>query len=216
MVEKSLSPEWEETFEFAVKEHSRMLHIEVIDYDVVNDDVMGFVSIKLENLIHRKRVRIKECKGCSLVCFTEFRFFVFGHFSFKCSLTRLRVECVERCVSCRVMCTNHRYHERVNERWRFAIVVVGAGSDVVVCLFVGAGVVLVGTGGACRCLIVFDAWRCYCCLVLLFVSVGHVDGACSRCSCVLFSFLRCPRTCSLQYVRYYYKRVYRHLSNNVT
>ena len=57
-VEKDLSPEWDETFEFAVKDFTRVLEIEVLDADVVVDESMGSFTIKLEDLLHKRRVRI--------------------------------------------------------------------------------------------------------------------------------------------------------------
>lgn len=56
VVEQSLSPEWEETFEFAVKEHSRRLDVAVLDHDIVVDEVIGGFGIKLEDLLHKRRV----------------------------------------------------------------------------------------------------------------------------------------------------------------
>lgn len=52
-----MDPEWDETFEFAVKDHSRRLHVEVRDYDVVTHDFLGACTIKLEELLHRRRVK---------------------------------------------------------------------------------------------------------------------------------------------------------------
>lgn len=56
MVPNSLSPQWEETFEFAVKEHSRRLELTVMDSDLVVDEIVGFLPIRLEDLLHKKRV----------------------------------------------------------------------------------------------------------------------------------------------------------------
>ncbi|CAM9701229.1 unnamed protein product, partial [Scytosiphon promiscuus] len=55
-VEKNLSPEWDETFEFAVKDFTRRLDVEVMDADVVVDESMGSFTIKLEDLLHKRRV----------------------------------------------------------------------------------------------------------------------------------------------------------------
>ncbi|CAM9992524.1 unnamed protein product [Ectocarpus sp. 6 AP-2014] len=54
-VEKNLAPEWEEVFEFAVKDFTRRLEVEVLDADVVVDEAMGAFVIKLEDLLHKRR-----------------------------------------------------------------------------------------------------------------------------------------------------------------
>lgn len=54
---KNLAPEWDEVFEFAVKDFTRRLEVEVLDADVVVDEAMGAFVIKLEDLLHKRRVR---------------------------------------------------------------------------------------------------------------------------------------------------------------
>lgn len=56
-IENSLSPEWDETFEFAVKDFTRRIDVEVLDADIVVDESMGSFVIKLEDLLHKRRVR---------------------------------------------------------------------------------------------------------------------------------------------------------------
>ena len=56
-VEKDLSPEWDETFEFAVKDFTRLLEVSVLDADIVVDEPMGSITIKLEDFLHERRVR---------------------------------------------------------------------------------------------------------------------------------------------------------------
>lgn len=55
-MEKNLSPEWDETFEFAAKDFTRLLEVEVLDADVVVDESMGAFTITLEDLLHKRRV----------------------------------------------------------------------------------------------------------------------------------------------------------------
>eukprot|EP00752_Nemacystus_decipiens_P012046 g10680.t1 len=55
-VEKDLSPTWDETFEFAVKDFTRILEVQVFDADVVVDESMGSFTVKLEDLLHKRRV----------------------------------------------------------------------------------------------------------------------------------------------------------------
>ncbi|CAN0435809.1 unnamed protein product, partial [Ectocarpus sp. 12 AP-2014] len=55
-MEKNLAPEWDEVFEFAVKDFTRRLEVEVLDADVVIDETMGAFVIKLEDLLHKRRV----------------------------------------------------------------------------------------------------------------------------------------------------------------
>ncbi|CAN0431722.1 unnamed protein product, partial [Hapterophycus canaliculatus] len=50
-VEKNLMPEWDETFEFAVKDFTRRIEVEVLDADIVVDESMGAFTIKLEDLL---------------------------------------------------------------------------------------------------------------------------------------------------------------------
>lgn len=58
-VDKNLSPEWDDTFEFAVKDFTRLLKVEVFDADVVVDETMGSFTIRLEDLLHKRRVSNK-------------------------------------------------------------------------------------------------------------------------------------------------------------
>lgn len=51
-----MSPTWEETFEFPVKDFSRRLDVTVLDWDVVVAERIGGFGIKLEDLVHKKRV----------------------------------------------------------------------------------------------------------------------------------------------------------------
>lgn len=55
-VKNDLSPEWDETFEFAVKDFTRILEVEVFDADVVVDESMGAFTVRLEDLLHKRRV----------------------------------------------------------------------------------------------------------------------------------------------------------------
>ena len=57
VVEDNLSPEWDETFEFAVKDFTRRLDVEVLDSDVMVDESMGRFTLRLEDLLHKRRVR---------------------------------------------------------------------------------------------------------------------------------------------------------------
>lgn len=57
VIQNTPSPTWDEVFDFAVKEPSRRLHIEVYDADSINDSFQGQFDIQLEELMHRKRVR---------------------------------------------------------------------------------------------------------------------------------------------------------------
>lgn len=57
VVEKELTPEWDETFEFAVKDHTRALGVTVMDADIMVNETMGAFSIKLEDMLHKHRVR---------------------------------------------------------------------------------------------------------------------------------------------------------------
>lgn len=67
VVEKSLSPTWEETFEFPVKDFSRRLDLTVLDWDVVAAEKIGGFGIKLEDLVHKKRVNTYARSTVSLV-----------------------------------------------------------------------------------------------------------------------------------------------------
>ncbi len=58
-MEKCLTPKWDETFEFAVKDFTRVLEVEVRDKDMVVDEPMGSFTIKLEDLLHKRRVRAR-------------------------------------------------------------------------------------------------------------------------------------------------------------
>ena len=61
MVEKNLSPIWDETFKFAVKDFTRRLDVVVFDWDVIAADRIGGFGIMLGDLMHKKRVRSKGC-----------------------------------------------------------------------------------------------------------------------------------------------------------
>lgn len=57
MVKDSLSPEWDETFDFAVEEPSQSLYVVIFDQDYLHDQFLGKINVQLEGLMHRKRVR---------------------------------------------------------------------------------------------------------------------------------------------------------------
>lgn len=56
VVDKDLSPVWDETFEFSVKDYSRVLNVAVMDRDVIVDEIIGSFTINLEDMLHKKRV----------------------------------------------------------------------------------------------------------------------------------------------------------------
>lgn len=62
-----MSPTWEETFEFPVKDFSRRLDVMVLDWDVVVAEKIGGFGIKLEDLVHKKRVSFSVCSTVSII-----------------------------------------------------------------------------------------------------------------------------------------------------
>ncbi|CAM9356393.1 unnamed protein product, partial [Discosporangium mesarthrocarpum] len=55
-VKENLNPEWDETFEFGVRENFSSLLVKVMDEDRTSDDFLGGFSVRLEDLKHKQRV----------------------------------------------------------------------------------------------------------------------------------------------------------------